>query len=367
MKLLLLFRELGKTALLLAVSGGLACEGSIADLGSQADAIVVGGIDTRTESSSNVRFDIAVDRVVKGDRNLQIIHVSHDWQRGGFGSDPSAQTISAKIYGIWFLTRTNALDWDVLPVSRDGFVFTLYLPAVQSLPVAYQYSSGASPTDALVYEMGATFESGASSSNETLLPIEFGGAAVEKVLRTFVRSSKPSLQARGLADMLRRNQDGALNVLQTLWPTIRGTAEAQLVISELRNSFRDLMPGSVQQLIEIANGSSSSSELRTAAIRAITAMHTRDSLSFAATLLDSSDPAERMRGVFALSSFANGCPPQTPETGDQFLQCKIPSAYRTKETMDEFAFRRGPEDQEGQLVSFWRTWWAENKSSLLTQ
>lgn len=367
MKLLLLFRKFGKTILVLAISGGFACDGSIADLASQADAIVVGSIDTRTESSSNVTFDIAVDRVVKGDRNLQIIHVSHDWQPAGFGSNPSTQTISAKIYGIWFLTRTNAMDWDVLPVSRDGFIFTLFLPAVQSLPALYQYSSGTSPGDALVYEIGATFESGSSSSNETLLPIEFGGSAVEKVLKTFVSSSKPSLQARGLADMLRRNRDGALNDLQTLWPTIKGTAESQLVISELGSSFRDSRPSSVQQLIEIANGSSSSAELRTAAIRAITAMHTRDSLPFAATLLDSSDPAERMRGVFALSSFANGCPPQTPATGDQFLQCKIPSAYRTNETMDEFAFRRGPEDQEAQLVSFWRTWWTENKSSVLTQ
>lgn len=96
-------------------------------------------------------------------------------------------------------------------------------------------------------------------------------------------------------------------------------------------------------------------------------MHTKESLSFAASLLESSDAEERMRGVFALSSFVNGCPAQTPGTGDEFLQCKSPTPFRTQQILAEFAFRRGPEDQEKQIVSFWSNWWNENKSQLITK
>jgi hypothetical protein len=122
----------------------------------------------------------------------------------------------------------------------------------------------------------------------------------------------------------------------------------------------------VSRLIEIANASSSSPELRAAAVRSITAVHAKESLSFAAVLLDSFDPEERMRGVFAISSFVNGCPAETPATGYEFLQCKNSSPYRTEETEAAFAFRRGPEDQEAQLVSFWRRWWDANRVLVLS-
>ena len=93
---------------------------------------------------------------------------------------------------------------------------------------------------------------------------------------------------------------------------------------------------------------------------ALAAIHTRETLPFLATLLTSSDSEERMKGVFGLSSFANGCPSQTPANVASmgYLQFSNPSPYRTPATIANFGFLSAPTVQEGQLVSFWLSWWA---------
>jgi hypothetical protein len=48
--------------------------------------------------------------------------------------------------------------------------------------------------------------------------------------------------------------------------------------------------------------------------KVLLAVHTRETLPFFAHLLAGADPAERMKGAFAMASFANGCPTQTPDT-----------------------------------------------------
>jgi hypothetical protein len=74
-----------------------------------------------------------------------------------------------------------------------------------------------------------------------------------------------------------------------------------------------------------------------------------------------------MRGVFGISSFVNGCPMQTAENvkSMQYLQCEQATPYKNKETAANFAFRRGPADQEYRVVAFWLDWWNRNKASLL--
>jgi hypothetical protein len=138
------------------------------------------------------------------------------------------------------------------------------------------------------------------------------------------------------------------------------------VITALRDVFRDPTPSSVQALAEFAEGLDASSELRPAAVRAQAAIHTKEALPFIAGLLQSSDPEERVRGVFGLSSFANGCPMQTPGNvvSMDYLQFKNPSPYRTQHTIAHFGFRRGPADQESESVAFWSNWWSKNKATL---
>ena len=92
-------------------------------------------------------------------------------------------------------------------------------------------------------------------------------------------------------------------------------------------------------------------------------MHTQETLSFLAGLLGSPDPYEQGRAVYGMSSFANGCPPQTPDNVKSldYLVFKDPAPYRTKETVANFAF--GGDDVAGnspgskRLASFLLDWW----------
>jgi len=104
----------------------------------------------------------------------------------------------------------------------------------------------------------------------------------------------------------------------------------------------------VGQLTSLANIALPSSQLREPAVRALSSIHSRDARPFLASLLTSTDSGERMRGVFGLASFANGCPIETDDnvaTMD-YLRCHQPSVYRTKDTFANLAIQRGSVAQE---------------------
>ncbi len=342
------------------------CHASVYALVSEAEMIVVGKISTRVESSTNVSFDIDTDRVIKGDRNTLSVHVSHDWQSAALISSNSVQVIRGTFCGIWSLIRKNS-EWDVLPTTRDGFIFSLFSPAVEKLEAPYLYSSGTQPLDALVYEVGAQFEKRPSTTDQMIIPPTVSEAAADTILNRYVNSSNVILQANGVAGMLARSQPGALGQLQRLWPQIKGSPLKWLVISKLRNSFRADDPRSIAELIAIAEDEAASDGLRTASMKSISAVHTKESLPFLASLLSSSDTEERTRGIIGISSFANGCPPQTPANlaSMEYMQFKNPSPYRTTETIDAFAFGPLKSEREAQLVEFWTDWWNQHKTELM--
>ena len=72
-----------------------------------------------------------------------------------------------------------------------------------------------------------------------------------------------------------------------------------------------------------------------------------------------------MKGVTGLASFANGCPRRRRRMSAsmEYLRFKNASPYRTPQTIANFAFRRGSDEQEMQLVSYWLSWWNLNKAS----
>jgi hypothetical protein len=91
----------------------------LSDLAAQADAVVVGTIATRIEGSSNVTFDISVQRALAGAAVPATVHISHNWNGGMAG--PTA-TIDFALAGIWFLSNGPSGSWDVIP-CRGGNLF----------------------------------------------------------------------------------------------------------------------------------------------------------------------------------------------------------------------------------------------------
>ena len=90
----------------------------------------------------------------------------------------------------------------------------------------------------------------------------------------------------------------------------------------------------------------------------------RPALPYLAALLDDPDPDLRAEGVGGLGAFANGLPVQTsanvPSLG--YLQRPASAPYMTKETDANFALGPGAETEP--RLSFWKTWWLQNRTSL---
>lgn len=345
---------------------------TLSNLATRGDAIVIGTVTTRSESGIAVSFDIQIEKVFKGTISPGSVHVAHQWIRrgiiAGFPQTKAGQTIDAQLHGIWFLQRAAGPDWEILAVSgQDGIMVNLYSPAAVTLPPAYQYSETTSLVDSLILEVAAGLEAEGWRPAAALDALgSLRTPAASMFLTNYVNSLDPAFRSIGLAGLLTQSHQDAIAQLVRFWPSISEAPSRVRVIQALRDSFRDSTPSAVQQLVAVATADSIYLELSPAAVTALAAIHTRESLPFLAHLLLSSDPGEQMKGVFGLSSFVNGCPSQTPNNvaSMEYLQFKNPSPYRTAETIAKFAFRRGLAEQETDLVSFWLNWWKQNGMSL---
>jgi hypothetical protein len=353
----------------LAVTASLAQAETVRDLATSADAIVVGTATSFLETPTNISFDISVERILKGVLPLQTIHVSHEWVRSGGIFDNHAQQINRRVRGIWGLRSTASSDWEILPVAGGprSFIAGLYRPVADTLAPEYRYPPGTSLLDTLIFEVAAGAEAGGGRPDELVgVTGSTNTPALQSVFAHLLNSQKPSVQAIGLAGMLSGSQPRSIAELGRLWPSLAGDPNRHQVLFALRNSFRDPTPGAVQELAQLAGATTTSTELRKAAVWALASIHTKESLPLLASLLLSSDPDEQARGVVGLSSFANGCPSQTPDNvkSMEYLQFKNPSPYRNTDTMANFAIggiNIPPGDTHlAQLVSFWSTWWKQH-------
>jgi len=332
-------------------------------LAANARAVVVGSVETRTETPTEVSFDIHVARLFSGNLPNPVVSVIHPWSRGKVLIFPQiAQSIKESLYGMWFLTQDASGRWDVL-ISRPGRdgVFGLFLPASLAPPTGlYQYPAGTPLVDALTYELAA----GVQSTNED--PAIFYGAfysmdtvAVRSVLAANLASTNPSAEAIGLAGSLERGIPGSIQQLARLWPGISGDSHASYVVAALRDSWRGSAGTDLQQLVSIATGAAPGSKLRSAAVRSLAAVHTKEAIPFLGSLLSSADSTEQERAVYGLAAFANGCPMQTGDdvVSMAYLQCKQSGPYATAETMANFGLRPGTPEQQAPLVTYWQNWW----------
>jgi hypothetical protein len=343
----------------------LCASATIASALSNADAIVVGTVSGWSESADGASFTINVMRVLRGDATQPTVDVMHHWTSRalvGLGQAATPVSVSRTVNGIWLLRReTGSGTWDVTPTrAPDGIFYNLFWPAAGVMPASYQYPGNADSTDKLVFELAAGLEATGGDTEYILgATRNLNTPAVQTVLTRFSQAASPTFRAVGVSGLLERGQPGSVSMLIQLWPAVSGDVKiSDMLISVVRDHLRNTDPTVVREVAGLAAAGLSQS-LRAAAVASLAAIHTREALPLLATLLKSSDQEEQMKGVYGLSSFANGCPVQTQDNIKTltFLQCNGTSQYRTKEAVANFAFRRGPASQESALVSFWLTWW----------
>ena len=351
-------RTIWKWLAVLAI-GLPAIASDLAYLNANADAIVVGAANTFNYNQRMVSFDLNIERVIRGTPLLSTVHVSHELQSG----HPGAMLVmNRKLRGIWFLHQVNSSTWDVLPVDNNQFVPGLFYPAATGqLPSGYQYDANAVISDVLTFEIAAGIDTNQAHPELILgATTSLNSSAVGTVFSQFLSSSNPAFQAVGLAGFLQHNLPNAIPQLVRLWPVVSAQPLNWQVLSALGDYFRDTTPGNMLQLVTLAENPSTPADLRAASVRAISATHTKETLPFLASLLTSSNAEEQRRGVFGLSSFANGCPPLTPDNyaSMEYLRFKNPSPYRTKETMSAFLNGTGPAQQPA--LVYWQQWWGQH-------
>lgn len=355
-------RDIGFIAALVTSSVFGARAETIAGLTSRADVIVVGAATTVISGPQRVSFDLSVDRVVKGSNVPAIFHIEHDWiRRGMFIGNEGVPFTSPLMYGVWFLLRSTS-GWDVIcATGADGDLFHLFLPASRTLPAAYQGVPQSQAADRVTVEVGAGIRSTGESSFLVSAMHGLNGPAVEAILSDLLVSGNKTTQANALAALLERGLPSSVEHLAQMWPSIgdgQGRAEVR---DAVRDSFRGQDPASIDQMVKLVQ-TTPSSDLKAALISALAAIHTRETLPFLASLLQSEDMNDRVKGIFGLSSFANNCPSQTPDNVKSmaYLQPPATGPYQTTETLANFAFRQGSDEQEAKLVAFWSAWWNDH-------
>jgi hypothetical protein len=343
---------------------------NIDELAKQSDAVVVGSVAERLETGDSVSFNMSLERVVQGQNVPAVVQVTHPWTIKGLHGAGSSNHISAQVRGLWFLKRLGTYGWDVLvPNGQDGMFISLFWHAAQVLPKEFQYLPGTATVDAVAFEVaaGMSVNTGMSVNARSQIPFAIGALktpTAQAVLLKLLDSPDQPVKSATLAALMMSGYSGSLSVLSRLWPAINMDPSRQYVIDALSTWFRDQRPESVRQLVAIANTNQGSPDLRGAIIEALTSMHTGEALPFLASLLQSQDFSERMRGVTGLAWFANGCPARTPDNTAS-LAYLIPSGaaapYQTEATLAHMGLQ-GPRTTESmaELVTFWESWWSNH-------
>jgi hypothetical protein len=287
--------------------------------------------------------------------------------RGEFGGE----------FGLWFLTRA----------ATGGY--TLVAPDQQSPPLEYAYyplprtareRPAVPPGTSLVEEIfqhlalsaqsvgrGMTFwhlAKGALSCVDSSAP-----KSVRETLEAWSRSSSPNMVTLGLTGLVTIGDAGALARSQQALPVIK-ESEPQLLghYADAVFAYRNPDPDGVQALGEMATAEEPLTKgLQRAAVIALRAIHSKDTLSHLAKVLDSPEPELRGAAVAGFTLFVNNSPIETPGAvvGMAFTRPVANAPYRTADT-DRYnsmgRFERAEDEQAA--VQFWKTWWAENKVKL---
>jgi hypothetical protein len=330
-------------------------------LATHADAIVVAYDSGGSDAPDQVTLTLVIERTLSGNVGSPSLTVVHPMVRRLRGVQGTYPVNGGDYQGMWFLVKTMQGTWDLLEPNSNGSILGLFLPAAMSKPVGtFSYAASASLYDALVFELANGIEASIVSTPRMFAGLfDVNSPAVTSVYRAWLASSNADNQTLGLAGILGQSQSDAISQLANLLPKIESSPGANEVIRSLHSGWRRTDPASVTQLVAFASSSQPGTDTRAAAVHALAAVHTKESLSFLANLLTSSDPLDQSEAIYGVSAFANGCPVQDPSNvvSMAYLQCNQPSAYRTSETLAKFGFRPGPPDQEAALRSYWQAWW----------
>jgi HEAT repeat protein len=250
---------------------------------------------------------------------------------------------------------------------RPVFHERLYYPATPTGPAPSLASLASSNSEALVTEVAAALEAPASSHAPYALLDAVGAsdsAPIHAILWHIVGSSGTvNDRAEALEALIGRGDTRAIRTIVEDPMLASFSGAAADIVASVPDTFRATDHTSVAALIKLASASPAADGLNAAAIRALSAIHSRETLPFLAGLLSHPDQESRGRAMVGLAAFVNGCPMQTPDNTKsmEYMQTRLPSVYRNADTLAHLVVRVGSSDNEPEQLAFWKTWWMQHK------
>jgi hypothetical protein len=331
----------------------------------QADVIVVGETQTAQENGRNYKLTLAVVRSIKGSLNTgQVVTVSGD-QRMDFKINQPAP-VSVHLYGIWFLKQDGASsNFKLLPVKEVHNALTasgFYATSRNASPGLIHTSI--TPNDLgeqIALELGGALVSYTDVDQLQLLAyglMRIYSPIVPEIYRTLRSSSDIELKIIGLAGLLGKPEN--VSVLQEVAANVFAFGKAHTNSVPGICGERDPDPRAIAALGKIAFTASNIYLARCAA-EALQYIHTKDTLTYLNTLLDSQDATTREYAIRGFSRFVDNLP--IPNGANEIDGTATipqgPAPYKTAET-DKYSIstsRLNPAN-EAPYLQFWKGWWA---------
>ncbi len=332
----------------------------------QADAIVVGEVQSGRQGGHPLAFALFVVRSIKGDLAPgAAISVS-----GAVGLAGNRDLKGH--YGIFFLRKARDGQWTLLPVLQGGVPFeTAYFPLSKASSPASTITSATPLTvnDRIAVELAAAVRAYTSPLQVHLLANGLMGmpesAVTQDLFRSLRVSPDPELRFLALAKLLRANDVSALAEIANNIELVPRLTVRSFVIAAI-GARRDSDAIAIGYLGRIAT--SSDIYVQRNAAGALMRIHTRDTLPFLAQLLDSNDPRTRELAMTGFSRFIENLPIETQYNtiNAKALMAQGPQPYRTPET-DRYSLSTRQVDpaSEPEYLRFWRSWWVTMKDKVM--
>ena len=337
--------------------------GATDSLAANADAVVVGEIQSGRQTGTAMAFILAVSRSLKGPFDpggvVSVRASAPDSVNGSLGGQ----------YGLWFLKQSGG-QWSALPAEPSNVHASPYLPMPKtSSPSSITTKSPPSTVyDRLAIELAAAVQSSSTSSRSFFqladALLDCGESGLIPELHHALRAhADPVVRSVGSAGLV-RTPEGA-SALSEIADNIGRTENRSAKRFQSRSICGLHDPSGVRSLSRIAEETG-----EYCAVEALANIHTVDTLPALANLLGHTDPKIRELAMRGLSRFVNNFPiTHTTHPGDiSWRLPQGPTPYRTPLT-DEYSLATGAlsaktKHTEAEYLQFWKSWWANMKTEL---
>jgi hypothetical protein len=271
------------------------------------------------------------------------------------------------------MTQDGQGSWHLTPFGLPGVGLAGAYFKLSDQALAGAASMNGTPEANVAQLMGATIAADAAQTSHFLSFVSYSDAPA--LFDSWSTSSSPRLRAYGLSKQILAQNAGAVASVSAVLPT---TAKTDVItLGSALGAYRNPDPNGVRAIGKLATAAGADPQLVANCAYALEAIHTKESVPYLVSLLDSTDPMVRQLAVAGLSSFvtkmriaADGVDSAIArdEVMNPGTRRTLPSSDAPFETTTTRAFLHfGPfkdSASETAAIAFWKGWYQQNQGQL---